>query len=1493
MTRSAATNVRRIFTALGVCAFLLTFAAPAAAQTPPSFAKSFSPDSIGQSSTSELTFTLTASSTATSLAFTDTLPGGLTFADPASLTVGAGCDAGTSASAPDGGTTLTFTSPRLGAGETCTVRVDVTGATAGTYPNTSSDLTSSAGNSGTATDDLVISDLRPGFTKAFSPTNVPVGGTTRLTFTIDYPEAEVADTIFNLSFVDDLPTGVSVATTPNLTNTCGGAVSAAPGDTTISLFSGVISTGSVCEIGVDVVVNGAGNFVNRSGNLTSDRGNSGFAVDEVTVTLDPVGVTKQFDDPVPPGATTDLVFMIMNSTRETVTNISFTDDLDATLSGLQAVAPFPVAPCGAGSSVSGSSVLTFSGGTLASGDSCTFAVSVQVPAGAATGSYLNVTSSVSADVGGAPGTFAPAADTLDVLFVPTLTKEFDVNQVEGGETITATFTITNTDPDNEITELQFDDDLDAFLAGVDATPNSQVNICNGSGIFVEDGGIPRRLRFSNGTLAAGASCTFSVDLILPATIPAGTYVNRTTPVLGIIGGVQVQGTRGEDQVTRAGAPRLSKEFLDPVGAGDTVDLVFTLDASESTADFTNIDFTDDLDATLSGLTTVSTPLVPCGAGSTISGGSTITVSNASVAAGDSCSFTVTLQVPAGAAPGSYTNTTSEVTADADGTPVTGDPASDDLDIDFVNFQKSFTDDPAVPGGMVTLTFTIQNIGTEALTDLTFTDDLDAVLTGLVATDTPQANVCGAGSALTFTTGVLELTGGNLAAGTNCTFSTVLLVPSDAMAGEFPNTTSSLSGQVGGSPFVGPTASDGLQVDAPLSISKSFTDDPVGAGGTVTLSFTIANTSSTQPATGISFTDDLDATLSGLVAETLPADGFCGPGSQISGSSVLTVTGANLAPTSSCTFEVTLRVPDGASGTFTNQTSDLMATLGASSVTVPGAEDDLRVVAVRFRKAFSGDTSAGGTVDLTFTIDNLAAGTALANLNFSDDLDAVIPGLTAVGTPMSGVCGVGSTLTGSSVLQLSGGTVPAASSCVFTVTLQVPANAPTGTFTNTTSPLMAGSFEIAPPASDDVSVVPAPAFSKEFNPGVIPQTGISTLEFTIDNSGSSLAASGLNFTDNLPAGVVIAAAPNAVTTCTGGTLTAAAGTGTITYSGGSVAAGATCTVSVDVTSDSPGNYDNVSGDLTSSLGNSGPAADTLSVVGGEFALSKRFTDPVLRGGAVDLEFTLVTGASFGVDEITFTDNLAATLPGLTAVGLPADGFCGPGSQITGTTVLTVTGASLAAGSSCTFSAILSVPADADLGTYSNTTSSASGVRDGGLPTTAAPATAPLEVVFLDLTKDFLDDEVTAGSTTTLRFTLVNPDDVNAITDLTFSDDLDAALPGAVAVGLPQADVCGTGSILSGSSEITLTNGSLAAGASCTFDVQVRTQQSTPRGSATNVTSPVSGTVAGESVSGDAGDVAEDSISVEALSIAVIPTLDLWGLLALMGIFGVLGWFRLRG
>ena len=101
-------------------------------------------------------------------------------------------------------------------------------------------------------------------------------------------------------------------------------------------------------------------------------------------------------------------------------------------------------------------------------------------------------------------------------------------------------------------------------------------------------------------------------------------------------------------------------------------------------------------------------------------------------------------------------------------------------------------------------------------------------------------------------------------------------------------------------------------------------------------------------------------------------------------------------------------------------------------------------------------------------------------------------------------------------------------------------------------------------------------------------------------GNGLAAglTGVAFTDTYPAGLVNAAVPNVATTC-GGTVTATAGANVVFITGGSVAALSTCTVSVDVTSNTAGVYantsDGVSSTQTGAAGNGSNTA-SLTVIG---------------------------------------------------------------------------------------------------------------------------------------------------------------------------------------------------------------------------------------------------------------------------------------------------------
>ena len=115
----------------------------------------------------------------------------------------------------------------------------------------------------------------------------------------------------------------------------------------------------------------------------------------------------------------------------------------------------------------------------------------------------------------------------------------------------------------------------------------------------------------------------------------------------------------------------------------------------------------------------------------------------------------------------------------------------------------------------------------------------------------------------------------------------------------------------------------------------------------------------------------------------------------------------------------------------------------------------------------------------------------------------------------------------------------------------------------------------------------PLFEKNFgyltHPAPLDVGGSAALNHKITNLSNATALTGLAFTDNLPAGIEVAAVPNVFNTC-GGTVTAVPGSTVITLTGGSVGGTndppAGCDVQVFVTATAAGVFTNTAGPVTS-------------------------------------------------------------------------------------------------------------------------------------------------------------------------------------------------------------------------------------------------------------------------------------------------------------------------
>ena len=133
----------------------------------------------------------------------------------------------------------------------------------------------------------------------------------------------------------------------------------------------------------------------------------------------------------------------------------------------------------------------------------------------------------------------------------------------------------------------------------------------------------------------------------------------------------------------------------------------------------------------------------------------------------------------------------------------------------------------------------------------------------------------------------------------------------------------------------------------------------------------------------------------------------------------------------------------------------------------------------------------------------------------------------------------------------------------------------------------------------LSELVAPTLDLAFTPASVMENEPSALTLTFGNTNPAAVTLSSDLVDVLPSGVVVAATPDAATTCASGTLTAVAGAGSITLStAAQIPAAGTCTVTVNVMSTTAGTYENsiAAGALHTPVGdNASATAATLTVM----------------------------------------------------------------------------------------------------------------------------------------------------------------------------------------------------------------------------------------------------------------------------------------------------------
>jgi fimbrial isopeptide formation D2 family protein len=384
----------------------------------------------------------------------------------------------------------------------------------------------------------------------------------------------------------------------------------------------------------------------------------------------------------------------------------------------------------------------------------------------------------------------------------------------------------------------------------------------------------------------------------------------------------------------------------------------------------------------------------------------------------------------------------------------------------------------------------------------------------------------------------------------------------------------------------------------------------------------------------------------------------------------------------------------------------------------------------------------------------------------------------------------------------------------------------------------------------------PTIAKAFGAATINVGATTTLTFTLTNPNAGTTLTGVGFNDTLPAGLVVATPISVTGSCVG----AIAASNTISLTGNVLVGGGSCNLTVNVTATSAGLKTNITSNVTSNEAGPGNQATAAITVQAPPTIAKTFGAATINVGATTtLTFTLMNpNAGTTLTGVGFTDPLPAGLVVATPNGLSGPCDAGTITATPGGNTISLATATLTAGASCTFSVnVTATGAGAKTNTTSSVTSNEAGPGN--------QATANITVLTPPtIGKTFGAATINVGATTTLTFTLMNPNAGTTLTGVGFTDPLPAGLVVATPNGLTGPCDAGTITATPGGNTISLATATLAAGASCTFTVNV-TAIAGATGTQLNTTSAVTSVQAGP------GNVATATIAVAGAP-APIPALS---------------------
>lgn len=1123
-------------------------------------AKTFSPTSIASGETSTLTIRLDNLNAAAiaPINLTDTLPAGMTIAPAPAATNGCG---GTLTAAA-GSNSIQLSGGALpaapGTGSTyvsCTMTVSVVGTTGTSLSNLNNTIPagtwSGVGYRGSSANLAVTSTSVGAVVKSFSPTSIATGGTSTLTLELRNYTTSANSPI---GLTDTFPSGLTVAATPNITNTCGGSVTAAAGAGSVQLSGGSLAAApggpnshSSCKVTVAVTATTVGSYANT---VPAGSWNGvPYAASGATLTVsNPFSASKSFNGAfgviTMGGSNYVATITLVNNTTAPISVISVTDDLATMGTGFTVAAtPAPATTCTGGTvnAPTGGTTIVLTGGTIPASGSCTIKTGIHIPIIPGPRSLHTNTIPAGNIVTGVGSNATAVAGSIWVATPLRLTKSFSPATVNAGSTATLTIVVNNgidffgtiAAGVDTLTNISGTDTLPAGM--VIATPPQVTTNCTGATISAPAGG--STIGFSGMSVNGGTNCSIAVKVLVPASTPPGALTNVIpTNSVTTDQGVTNSDTWAGDGTFRDGR---ASAGLNVVSTSVTIGKSFSpatvspgtpsqmqiqlVNTNPNNVALSGAAFTDPLPA---GMVVASPPgasLTGCtGTVTATAGASTVALSGASIAAGATCTLKVNV---VGTAAGNLINTiadgalttTQGVTNAAASTATLAVSGTADLLVTKTNNQTSIA-----TGTTTTYTLVVGNAGPNNVIGATVTDTPPGgmTITGWTCSASAGAS-CGAASG----SGPINDTI-NINTGATVTYTLQASVALGYGGGSITNSATVTPPALVSDPNPGNnTASDTDTIvsGVVLALTKSDGSGTYTPGGTATYVVTVTNTGPAgAPQVDVGDTLPAGVTLTGNVTCTPAGTATCGTVIGSAGQTSFSATGATIP--SGAANALTFSVPVAfASGLTTDPlVNSVSANDAVSGATGSASDGDARSGSADVSVVKSGPASVvpGGPISYTLTIAN--AGPSAANgTTFSDAVPASISGVTAsCGSAGGGAaCPASVTVAGNTVSGVIP-TLPPGGSVVVTIDGQTSAS--------TAAPI-ANTATVAPPSgtTDSANGNNSSTWTTNLKPSVgidktVDATSVvpgATVHYTITvtNTGP-VAADGTAVTDPVPNGI---------------------------------------------------------------------------------------------------------------------------------------------------------------------------------------------------------------------------------------------------------------------------------------------------------------------------------------------------------------------------------------